>query len=58
MTMKTKTPKAEQQKARSLAAFKAHLTRQKQRLAKSRSPAVKRDAREAIKAITANMQAV
>jgi hypothetical protein len=60
--MKAKTPKstkatAEQRKTRSLAAYKAHITRQKQILAASRSAPVKAEARKALKAITANMNA-
>jgi hypothetical protein len=48
---------AAQQKTRSMAAYKAHITRQNQILAASKSSTVKSEAREAIKAITANMKA-
>jgi hypothetical protein len=55
-TQPAKKPTAEQQKTRSLAAYKAHITRQKQILAASRSAPVKAEARKALKAITANMR--
>ena len=48
---------AAQKKVRSMAAYKAHITRQNQILAASKSATVKTSARAAIKAITANMKA-
>lgn len=50
-------PTAAQAKTRSMAAYKAHITRQNQILAASKSATVKSEARSAIKAITANMKA-
>lgn len=52
-----KAPTAAQAKVRSMAAFKAHLTRQAQIIAGSKSATVKAEARDAIKTITANMRA-
>jgi hypothetical protein len=48
----------EQQKARSLAAYKAHLTRQRNALARVRKPERKAAVRAAIESITARMLAV
>lgn len=48
---------AAQANTRSMAAYKAHLTRQAQIIAASKSASVKSEAREAIKTITANMRA-
>jgi hypothetical protein len=56
VTKSAKVPTAAQAKVRSMAAFKAHLTRQNNILAAKGSPSVKSDARAAIKAITANMR--
>jgi hypothetical protein len=52
-----KAPTAAQAKTRSMAAYKAHITRQNQIIAAAKSPKVKADARSAISVITANMRA-
>lgn len=52
-----KAPTAAQAKTRSMAAYKAHITRQTQVIAASKSASVKSEAREAIRTITANMKA-
>jgi hypothetical protein len=52
----SKAPTAAQMKARSIAAYKAHITRQNQIIEGSKSKTVKAEARDAIKAITANMK--
>ncbi len=52
-----KAPTAAQMKTRSMAAYKAHITRQNQVIEASKSVTVKRDARAAIATITANMRA-
>ena len=52
-----KAPTAAQAKTRSMAAYKAHITRQTQLIAASKSASVKSEAREAIRTITANMKA-
>lgn len=52
-----KAPTAAQAKTRSMAAYKAHITRQNQIIEASKSAAVKKDARTAIATITANMKA-
>ena len=49
--------RALQAKNRSMAAYKAHITRQTQLIAASKSASVKSEAREAIRSITANMKA-
>lgn len=52
-----KVPTVAQAKARSLAAYKAHITRQTMVLNASKSSDVKAAARKAIQVITANMKA-
>ena len=52
-----KAPTAAQQKTRSMAAYKAHITRQTQILASKVAASVKTEARAALKQITANMKA-
>jgi hypothetical protein len=52
-----KAPTAAQVKTRSMAAYKAHITRQTQLIAGTKSASVKSEAREAIRTITANMKA-
>lgn len=52
-----KAPTAAQAKTRSMAAYKAHITRQNQLIEASKSSAVKSEARKAIATITANMRA-
>lgn len=56
VAVKSVKPTAAQAKVRSMAAYKAHITRQNQILAASKSSTVKAEARQAIKTITANMQ--
>jgi hypothetical protein len=53
---KSAKPATAAQQTRSMAAYKAHITRQNQIIEASKSAAVKKDARVAIATITANMK--